>query len=135
MRFLNKLSLCLVLGTLIAGCASPGGGGSPANNSRMNAVMASWKGHRVTEAVGMWGMPDSIGREGMLGVLQWKSEAPSNSTSPSWTPPMMQRPDGSQPWPTRCGRVLMVDPAEIIQQARWFGSDCSMDPADYAPPG
>jgi hypothetical protein len=31
--------------------------------------------------------------------------------------------------------VLGVDEQEIIRTARWFGSQCSTDPADYVPPG
>lgn len=131
MRFLNP-TLCVLLAVLTVGCASSGGGSS-ASDKGVTSMMARWKGHRATEAVGMWGMPDSIDREGALGVLHWKADPPATTTA--WTPPMMERSDGRQPWPTRCHRVLMVDAQEIIQQARWFGSECSTDPADYAPPG
>ena len=135
-----KLTLCLVLvGILVTACASPASTPASAGSGKanMNAVMASWKGRMAREAVAMWGMPDSIGREGTLGMLQWKADNKATGTgtgSASWTPPMFEPPEGSQAWPTRCNRVLMVDAAEVIQNARWYGSDCSTDPADYAPP-
>lgn len=127
----------LLLGILVTACASPpSAGGSNTNTGDMNAVMTSWKGRMAREAVAMWGMPDSMGREGMVGVLRWKAESRSKASgSTDWTPPQFEKPASvEQPWPTLCGRTLIVDAAEIIRDARWSGGDCSKDPADYAPP-
>ncbi len=137
---LTKLTRCVLPGILflVTACASspPAIPSSASSKGSMSIVMASWKGRMAREAVAMWGMPDFIGREGTLGMLQWKADnaAGTSTGSASWTPPLFEPPEGSQPWPTRCNRVLMVDASETIQNARWFGSNCSTDPADYAPP-
>jgi hypothetical protein len=94
----------------------------------MNAAMGTWKGRWAREAVGMWGMPDAMGREGTLMILQWKSDSVRLRGSPESAPDA----SGAEPWPTLCNRVLAVDEQEIIRQARWFGSGCSTNPADYA---
>lgn len=88
--------------------------------------MEAWKGRPVTEAVAKWGMPDSVNREGMHGVLVWKADDTSGTESLPALPPGMA-------WADLCQRVLMVDPSETIVQARASGSGCSSDPWDYAP--
>jgi hypothetical protein len=108
------------LAALLVGCAQ-----QPATHAGMNAAMAAWKGRWVAEAVGMWGMPDSIRREGTEGVLVWRGEEHPDAPAPPQP--------GSEPWPLLCTRVLTVDAAEIIRSARWQGQGCSTDPADYAP--
>lgn len=122
--------LCALLSTILAACSSRGG----SSGEGMSAAMASWKGHRVSEAVGMWGMPDSIGREGTLAVLQWKGDY---AVLPriEWDAKDRDTPSREEAWPTLCYRVLAVDELEIIRQARWFGSECSTDPVNYAAPG
>ena len=113
----------LLLVCFLAACAS----NAPQSSSQsVNSAMDAWKGRRVTEAVGMWGMPDSITREGTLGVLTWKADnAAGKQPAPALPPGMV--------WAVLCARVLTVDPSETIVQARAYGSECSSDPADYAP--
>jgi hypothetical protein len=107
----------------------------------MSAAMSSWKGRRVYEAVAMWGMPDSITREGALGMLRWRADAAAIGDKPWGQPfagadgqpqdPQQRRKD----WPMRCARVLSVDVQEVVQYANWSRSEgCSTDPADYLPP-
>ncbi len=136
---LTRLLPGLLLGILLSACASqqPDGGGSKTSIDDMGAAMASWKGHSAREAVAMWGMPDSMGREGTVGVLRWKAHKHKNASgSADWTPPEFEPPTGNQrPWPMLCSRTIVVDAAEIIQDARWSGSDCSNDAEEYAPPG
>ena len=87
----------------------------------------------------MWGMPDSITREGAMGMLRWKADA-AVIGSKAWGQPFSD--DGTQgvdprrkDWPMRCARVLSVDIQEIVQYANWSRSEgCSTDPADYLPP-
>ncbi|TDU28503.1 hypothetical protein DFR24_2875 [Panacagrimonas perspica] len=109
---------------LLAACAS----NAPQSTSSKNVSLAmdAWKGHKVAEAIGMWGMPDSITREGTLGVLVWKADNAAGKPPPTALPAGMA-------WAVRCARVLSVDPSETIVQARAYGSECSDDPADYAP--
>jgi len=108
---------------VLAACAS----NAPQSASKgVNLAMDAWKGHKIAEAIGMWGMPDSITREGVLGVLAWKADNAAGK------PPPPALPNGMA-WAVRCARVLSVDPSETIVQARAYGSECSDDPADYAP--
>lgn len=116
----------VVLSALFAGCATIGDDG-------MNAAMAAWKGRPATDAISMWGMPDSMNREGTRMMLTWKAD----NTMKSWMQPVTADAAGDSKrrnWPTRCYRVLAVDETETIKSARVFGSDCSTDPADYATP-
>lgn len=118
-----KPTLPLFLICLLAGCAS----NAPQSSSQgVKSAMDAWKGRRVAQAVGLWGMPDSITREGMLGVLVWKADNAAD------TPPPPALPQGMA-WAVLCTRVLSVDPSETIVQARAYGNGCSTDPADYAP--
>lgn len=120
MRYLASLTLTCTAMLMMAACAS-----TPPGDAAVNTALAAWKGRWVAEAVASWGMPDSVNRDGMLGVLVWKADgAAARNAVPS---------GGGQAWPALCTRVLSVDAAEIIQHARWYGSDCSTDPADYAP--
>lgn len=114
----------MLMAGLLVGCASsPQQGASPG----INAVMERWKGRRVTDAVSVWGMPDSIGREGTVGVLVWKADnAPGK-------PPFSPLPNNME-WAILCARMLTVDPSETIVQARAATGDCSANPEDYAPP-
>lgn len=108
---------------LLSACAS----NAPQSASKnVSLAMDAWKGRKVAEAVGMWGMPDSIGREGTLGVLVWKADNAAGKPPPTALP-------GGMAWAVRCARVLSVDPSETIVQARAYGNECSDDPADYAP--
>lgn len=130
---------------LLAGCATsppPPTAGSRDARGDMNAALASWKGRAAYDAVAMWGMPDSITREGTLGMLRWKADASAIGSKP-WGQPFSG--DGSEPqaaaeparrsWAMRCARVLYVDIQEIVQRATWYGGDgCSTNPADYMPP-
>lgn len=95
----------------------------PPGSEAVNTVMSAWKGRWVGDAVASWDLPDAISRDGILGVLVWNADAASAA------PPS----GGGKPWPLLCMRVLSVDAAEIIRHARWHGSACSTDPADYAP--
>ena len=109
--------------TLSACSSNPPQAASPG----VAATLNTWKGRRVTDAVSLWGMPDSIGREGTVGVLVWKAD---NAAGKPSFPPL----PGSMEWVILCTRVLTVDPSETIVAARAYGSDCSMNPEDYAPP-
>jgi hypothetical protein len=143
-------SMWAIAGTtllLLAGCAgtaptSPSGSAASAPHSRptMNDAMSSWKGRRAYEAVAMWGMPDSITREGTLGMLRWRADAAAIG-SRAWGQPFSgeDSEDGQQQrrkdWPMRCARVLSVDVQEVVQYANWSRSEgCSTDPNDYLPP-
>jgi hypothetical protein len=130
---------------LIAACSGARPTATPpavAVNGRgdMNTVMSSWKGRRAYEAVAMWGMPDSITREGTLGMLRWRADAAAIG-SKAWGQPFSGesgedgQPQRRQDWPVRCARVLSVDAQEVVQFASWSRSEgCSTDPADYLPP-
>lgn len=119
-RLAAHLLIICPLMLLASACAS-----TPPGNTAVNTAMAAWKGRWAAEAVASWGMPDSVSRDGMLGVLVWNADdAAARAAVPS---------GGGQPWPALCTRVLSVDAAEIIRHARWYGTDCSTDPADYAP--
>ena len=120
---MKRLLSLLGIGLLAACSANPTQPSGPG----VNAMMESWKGRRVSEAVGLWGMPDSISREGTVGVLVWKADnAPGK-------PPFAPVPSGMQ-WVILCGRVLKVDPSETIVDAKAQSGDCSASPEDYAPP-
>ncbi|MGH8518700.1 MAG: hypothetical protein ACREUE_14705 [Panacagrimonas sp.] len=142
------LVLAMSVPALLAGCASPAPAPGGTRTSRdsgegMNAALASWKGRAAYDAVAMWGMPDSITREGTLGMLRWKADASAGGAK-QWGQPFSG--DGSEQqsaavepsrrsWAMRCARVLYVDIQEIVQRATWYGSDgCSTNPADYLPP-
>jgi hypothetical protein len=112
----------LMCACLLTACAS----NAPQSTKGVNLAMDAWKGRKVAEAVGMWGMPDSVAREGTLGVLVWKADNAAGK------PPPMALPSGMA-WAVRCARVLSADPSETIVQARAYGNECSDDPADYAP--
>jgi hypothetical protein len=114
----------LLLGLVLAGCAASPSPDAAGRN--VDGAMEPWKGRRVAEAVGMWGMPDSIVREGMLGVLTWKADnAPGRK-------PLPPAPGATQ-WAVLCTRVLSVDASETIVSGRVYGSGCSVDPEDYMP--
>ena len=98
----------------------------PPGAPSVNRAMEAWKGRKVAEAVGLWGMPDSIAREGTLGKLAWTAD---NAPGKPAFPPL----PGNMEWAIRCARVLMVDPSETIVEARVYGGDCSTNAEDYAP--
>ena len=145
MTAILRIAQCGLLLGAIAGCAGTAPpvahGPRPTNVSLgdMNAAMSSWKGRRAYEAVAMWGMPDSITREGAMGLLRWKADAADTGSRP-WGAPFSDAEADTgaarqQSWPTRCARVLAVDVEEIVQRANWARSEgCSTDPADYLPP-
>jgi hypothetical protein len=132
---------------LLAACAgtaptssSGAAAGAPRSRPTMNDAMSSWKGRRAYEAVAMWGMPDSITREGTLGMLRWRADAAAIG-SKAWGQPFSGEggedgePQRRKDWPMRCARVLSVDVEEVVQHANWSRSEgCSTDPNDYLPP-
>lgn len=120
-RTLPLLLLCQLL--LLAACAT--NAEQPSGSSNVNSAMEAWKGKRVTQAIGKWGMPDSINREGTVGVLVWKADETAGTELPAL-------PEGMA-WADLCKRVLTVDPSETIVEARAYGNGCSTDPIDYAP--
>lgn len=134
----TALGMCL-LALVGAGCANRTPASAPSNRGDVSSAMSSWKGHRAYEAVAMWGMPDSVTREGALGMLRWKADAAAIGAK-AWGQPFSgdQGPASDprgQDWPMRCARMLSVDIQEVVQYASWSRSDgCSTDPADYLPP-
>ena len=136
--------LVLPMVCVLAGCAGRSPAPAPivgaSSRGDMSTAMSSWKGRRAYEAVAMWGMPDSITREGTLGMLRWRADAAAIGSKPWGQPfsdddgqdgPSQRRKDR----PMRCARVLSVDVQEVVQYASWSRSDgCSTDPADYMPP-
>ncbi|MCC2658999.1 MAG: hypothetical protein K0Q76_4107 [Panacagrimonas sp.] len=147
LRTAKRACRLLLICVCVSGCAGSGSTAGTTSASAagargdMNAAMSSWKGRRAYEAVAMWGMPDSITREGALGMLRWRADAAAIGDKPWGQPfygadgqpqePQQRRKD----WPMRCARVLSVDVQEIVQYANWSRSEgCSTDPTDYLPP-
>jgi len=132
----SRILAGLFLGMLLAGCASQPNGGSSGTIDKMIAVMESWEGRTVREAVDQWGMPDSVGREGEVEVLKWRGDDEKAEDDPAFRALLEVDPmDGSgRPRPTLCGRIFRVDAAEIIRDAQWTGISCSHYAGDYAPP-
>lgn len=142
LRRAKQTAALAVAAALALGCAGPGAapGAGPGASRDMNAAMARWKGRRAYEAVAMWGMPDAVTREGMLGRLRWNADPKATGARP-WGQPFAAPAGGEdvaprrQEWATRCARTLAVDAQEIVQFATWSRSEgCSTDPTDYLPP-
>jgi hypothetical protein len=126
-RRLAHLLARLLPCALLASCASSPYGTTNRDAARhMRAMLENWKGRPVAEAIGLWGTPDAIRREGDLEVLQWTAanEKPDAYTE-GWT----------EPYPLLCTREFRVDAAQVIRAAHWLGIECSHFPGHYAPPG